>query len=87
MIEALACGTPVIAHPRGSVTEIIEPGVTGWIVESLEDAVMAIQKVSSLSRRRCRQVFEERFLVSRMAEDYVHLYQTPLEKRNDRVAI
>jgi len=86
MIEALACGTPVIAHRQGSVPEIIEPGVTGWIVESLDDAVVAIQQVSTLSRRRCRQVFEERFLVSRMAKAYVHLYQTLLEKRNASVA-
>jgi len=86
MIEALACGTPVIAHHQGSVPEIIEPGVTGWIVESIDDAVAAIRQVSTLSRRRCRQGFEARFLVSRMAKDYVHLYQTQLKKRNDRVA-
>jgi glycosyltransferase involved in cell wall biosynthesis len=86
MIEALACGTPVIAHRQGSVPEIIEPGVTGWIVNSLDDAVVAIQQVSTLSRRRCRQVFEERFLVSRMAKAYVRLYQTLLEKRNTSVA-
>ena len=85
MIEALACGTPVIAHRQGSVPEIIEPGVSGWIVNSMDEAVEAIQQVATLSRRRCRQVFEERFLVSRMAQDYVHLYQTQLEKRNDRV--
>jgi glycosyltransferase involved in cell wall biosynthesis len=86
MIEALACGTPVIAHHQGSVPEIIEQGVSGWIVESMDDAIAAIQQVSSLSRKCCRQVFEERFLVSRMAEDYIHLYQAQLEKRNDSVA-
>jgi len=86
MIEALACGTPVIAYHRGSVPEIIENGVTGWIVKSLDDALAAVQQVSTLSRRYCRQVFEERFLVSRMAKDYVYLYQTQLEKKNIRVA-
>jgi glycosyltransferase involved in cell wall biosynthesis len=86
MIEALACGTPVIAYHRGSVPEIIENGVTGWIVKSLDDALAAVQQVSTLSRRYCRQVFEERFLVSRMAKDYVDLYQTLLGKRNVRVA-
>jgi glycosyltransferase involved in cell wall biosynthesis len=86
MIESLACGTPVIAYHRGSVPEIIENGVTGWIVKSLDDALAAVQQVSTLSRRYCRQVFEERFLVSRMAKDYVDLYQTLLGKRNVRVA-
>jgi glycosyltransferase involved in cell wall biosynthesis len=86
MIEALACGTPVIAYQQGSVPEIIENGVTGWIVKSMDDALAAIQQVSTLSRRYCRQVFEERFLVSRMAKDYIYLYQTLLEKRNASVA-
>jgi glycosyltransferase involved in cell wall biosynthesis len=86
MIEALACGTPVIAYHRGSVPEIIENGVTGWIVKSLDDALTAVQQVATLSRRYCRQVFEERFLVSRMAKDYVDLYQTLLEKRHVRIA-
>jgi glycosyltransferase involved in cell wall biosynthesis len=86
MIEALACGTPVIAYHQGSVPEIIENGVTGWIVKSLDDALAAIQQVSTLSRRYCRQVFEKRFLVSRMAKDYVCLYQTLLEKRDASVA-
>jgi glycosyltransferase involved in cell wall biosynthesis len=86
MIESLACGTPVIAYHRGSVPEIIENGVTGWIVKSLDDALAAVQQVSTLSRRYCRQIFEERFLVSRMAKDYVDLYQTLLGKRNVRVA-
>src|SRR4030095_3527303 len=75
MIEALACGTPVIAYPRGSVPEVLEHGVTGWIVEGMEEAVQAVARVPALSRARCRQVFEERFSASRMAQDYVQLYQ------------
>jgi glycosyltransferase involved in cell wall biosynthesis len=86
MIESLACGTPVIAYDHGAVPEVLENGVTGWIVKSLDEALTAIQQISTLSRHRCRQIFEERFLVSRMADDYVHLYHNLLEKRNTRVA-
>lgn len=75
MIEALACGTPVIAYRCGSVPEVLENGVTGYIVEEIEEAVEAVTKLSSLSRQRCRQVFEERFLVTRMAQDYLRLYE------------
>jgi glycosyltransferase involved in cell wall biosynthesis len=75
MIEALACGTPVIAYRRGSVLEVLEDGVTGWIVEGLEEAVQAVKRVPLLSRSRCRQVFEERFSASRMVQDYVKLYR------------
>ena len=81
MIEAMACGTPVIAYPRGSVPEVLEDGVTGWIVESLEEAVQAVERVPLLSRSRCRQVFEERFAASRMVQDYVKLYRQLLAPR------
>jgi glycosyltransferase involved in cell wall biosynthesis len=76
MIEALACGTPVIAYCRGSVPEVIDDGVTGFIVTGLDDALAAAERVASLDRRRCRQVFEERFTASRMAGDYVAVYET-----------
>jgi glycosyltransferase involved in cell wall biosynthesis len=75
MIEALACGTPVIAYCRGSVPEVLEDGVTGWIVEGLEEAVQAVDRVPSISRQRCRQIFEERFSAPRMAQDYLRIYQ------------
>jgi glycosyltransferase involved in cell wall biosynthesis len=75
MIEALACGTPVVAWRGGSVPEVLEEGVTGYIVEDLEQAVRAVERVGRLSRRRCRQVFEERFTVARMAADYVRIYR------------
>lgn len=74
MIEALACGTPVIAYRRGSVPEVLEDGVTGWIVDGLEEAGQAVARVSTLSRKRCRQVFEKRFSASRMAQDYLRIY-------------
>ncbi|HEX4773649.1 MAG TPA: glycosyltransferase [Bryobacteraceae bacterium] len=63
MIEALACGTPVIAYPHGSVPEIIKDGVTGFIVDSVEGAAEAVRKLKSLDRRRCRDEFDRRFTV------------------------
>jgi glycosyltransferase involved in cell wall biosynthesis len=86
MIEAMACGTPVIAYARGSVPEVLEHGVTGWIVEGIEEAVQAVERVPALSRARCRQVFEERFSAARMAQDYVKLYRRLLALRAGRAA-
>jgi glycosyltransferase involved in cell wall biosynthesis len=71
MIEALACGTPVIAYRRVSVPEVLEDGVTGFIVDGLSDALWAVAQVSPLSRHLCRRVFETRFSASHMAQDYV----------------
>ncbi len=75
MIEAMACGTPVIAFNRGSVQEVIEDGVTGFVVEDIDGAVRAVKRIPTLSRRRCRDIFEERFSARRMAEDYVSIYE------------
>lgn len=75
MIEAMACGTPIIAYRKGSVPEVMEEGATGFIVQNLEDAVRAVELVPTLSRKRCREVFEERFVASRMAQDYLAVYQ------------
>lgn len=75
MIEAMAVGTPVIATPRGSVPEIIDDGVTGFIVDSLEDAVAAVGKVDTLDRRAIRSVFETRFSAHAMARRYLGLYR------------
>jgi glycosyltransferase involved in cell wall biosynthesis len=74
MIEAMACGTPVIAFNRGSVPEIIEDGLTGFIVEDEMSAVARVAKLLSLSRARVRRRFEERFTARRMAEDYLRTY-------------
>src|SRR5207248_6034929 len=74
MIEAAACGTPLIAWPRGSVPEIVRDGETGFLVESIEAAVAAVERISSLSRARVRRVFEERFSARRMARDYLAVY-------------
>src|SRR5439155_8484474 len=71
MIEAMACGTPVVAFRCGSVPEVMDDGITGFVVDGVEAAVAAVGRVPSLSRRRCRQVFERRFSVERMAADYL----------------
>jgi glycosyltransferase involved in cell wall biosynthesis len=75
MIEAMACGTPVIAFRRGSVPEIIEEGATGFIVENEAEALQAIRRLPELDRRRVRRGFERRFSSRRMAEEYVRYYQ------------
>jgi glycosyltransferase involved in cell wall biosynthesis len=75
MIEAMACGTPVIAYPYGSVPEVMEEGRTGFIVGNLEDAVDAALRVPQLSRERCREVFEQRFTAPRMAGAYLDVYE------------
>ena len=80
MIEALACGTPVIAWPHGSVPEIIEDGVTGFIVEGRRAAVEAVRRIGALSRATCRATFERRFTAQRMARDYLAVYRRIIER-------
>jgi len=75
MIEAMACGTPTIAFRRGSVPEVIDSGVTGYVVEDIEGALAALEKVAVFDREHCRQIFEERFSVNRMATDYLKIYE------------
>ena len=75
MIEALACGTPVIAFDSGSVPEIIENGITGFVVSNIDEAASAVGRISTLNRRRCRETFERRFSASRMASDYLDIYR------------
>jgi glycosyltransferase involved in cell wall biosynthesis len=81
MIEAMACGTPVIAWRRGSVPEIVEDGVTGFIVESEADAVEAIHRVRDLDRRTVRAVFDRRFTAWQMATNYLQLYRAAIDAR------
>jgi glycosyltransferase involved in cell wall biosynthesis len=76
MIEAMACGTPVIAFNRGSVPEIVEDGVTGFIVEDVTSAISAVEHLHLLDRQRIRERFEERFTARRMAEDYLAVYRS-----------
>jgi glycosyltransferase involved in cell wall biosynthesis len=81
MIEALACGTPVIGWNRGSVPEVIDNGISGFVVNSMQEALHAINCLDRISRSRCRQIFEERFLASRMARDYVEVYRSLQRKK------
>jgi glycosyltransferase involved in cell wall biosynthesis len=94
MIEAMACGTPVIAFRRGSVPEVLEHGASGFIVDTLEQAVAAVGRLASLDRGKVRAAFERRFTVERMARDYVEIYraltdirtQSAHERRSNRRA-
>lgn len=79
-IEAMACGTPVIAYDHGSMPEIIEPGVNGYLVNSQDEATEAAERVHQLDRHRCRRLFEERFSVQRMAQQYLTLYEQQLAR-------
>lgn len=75
VIEAMACGTPVIAYNRGSMPELIDHGVTGFLVDTFDEAVAAIARLGELDRRACRAAVERRFSVARMADDYLTLYR------------
>jgi glycosyltransferase involved in cell wall biosynthesis len=75
MIESLACGTPVVAYRGGSVAEVIEDGVTGFVVDDMDQAIDAACRVHTLERRACRDAFTRRFSASRMASAYVRLYR------------
>jgi glycosyltransferase involved in cell wall biosynthesis len=86
MIEAMACGTPIIAWRRGSVPEIIEDGVTGFIVENEDEAIEAIERIPDLDRRRVRAAFERRFTARHMAETYRRSFQKLLAVRDRNVA-
>jgi glycosyltransferase involved in cell wall biosynthesis len=79
MIEAMACGTPVIAFRGGSVAEVIDDGLTGFIVDSIDEAVEATRRIPVIDRKLCRRVFERRFSAQRMAWDYVHAYRRVIE--------
>jgi glycosyltransferase involved in cell wall biosynthesis len=80
MIEAMACGTPVLAFRHGSVSEIVDQGVTGAIVDTVDEAVRMLPRVIALDRRAVRRRFEQRFSSARMASDYVALYRSLLER-------
>ena len=75
MIEALACGTPVIAFDSRFVPDRIENGATGFVVSNLDEAASAVERTSTLNRWKCREAFEQRFSASRMASDYLDIYR------------
>jgi glycosyltransferase involved in cell wall biosynthesis len=82
MIEAMACGCPVIAMRRGSVPEVMDDGVTGFIVENVEEAIEACGKLHTLDRAAVRRQFDKRWTARRMAEDYVDVYQQLIDARS-----
>jgi glycosyltransferase involved in cell wall biosynthesis len=81
MIEAMACGTPVLAFRCGSVPEIVDPGVTGMIVETMDEAIRVLPQVLALDRRAVRQKFEQRFSAARMAKDYAQVYRSLVKQQ------
>jgi glycosyltransferase involved in cell wall biosynthesis len=81
MIEAMACGTPVIAFRSGSVPEVVDDGLTGFVVTGETEAIKAIEKISKLDRRRVRRHFESRFTTRRMAQEYLHHYMALVQKK------
>jgi len=85
MIEAMACGTPVIAWNKGSVPEIVEHGVTGFIVNSMEEAIDAVNNLHTIDRRKVREVFEKKFSVKKMVDSYLDAYdeQIKIKKLSD----
>jgi len=85
MIEALACGTPVVAYRRGSVPEVLSDGQTGFIVDDIEGATAAVRRLSGLDRHACRESFERNFTAARMANDYVRVYGTLASARQWKV--
>jgi glycosyltransferase involved in cell wall biosynthesis len=85
LIEALACGTPVLAYRRGSIPEILEDGITGFICDNLDEMVSALNRLPRIERQRCRQAFETRFTVTRMATNYVELYEKIIGEQRTRV--
>ncbi len=86
LIEALACGTPVLAYRRGGVSEIVDHGSTGYLSDTLEEMAHTVAWVPNLDRHRCRSAFEERFTVERMVQDYLLLYQRSVHQEKDRSA-
>jgi glycosyltransferase involved in cell wall biosynthesis len=87
MIEAMACGTPVIAYNRGSVAEIVEDGLTGFIVEDEISAVAAVDRLATLDRRTIRAEFEARFTARRMALDYLDAYHELVEAATPKIKL
>ncbi len=86
MIESMACGTPVVAYRTGSVPEVITDGVNGFVVDDLDGAVDAVQRLGELDRHAVRQSFEDRFTVDRMARDYIALFEHLVASRwRDRI--
>ncbi len=85
VVEAMACGTPTIAFERGSMAELIENGITGFMVKDVEEAVLRVNTVSEISRRECRERAEKRFSVDRMAMEYVGVYEKVMRRMSGKL--
>jgi glycosyltransferase involved in cell wall biosynthesis len=86
-IEAMACGTPVIAFRAGAVPEVIDDGLSGFVIRNVDEAVKALSRLDTLDRRKVRAVFEHRFTVERMAKDYLRIYSGLPDVRTDAARI
>jgi len=87
MIEAMACGTPTIAYRRGAIPEVLQHGVTGYVVDNQQQAITAVERITDLDRHTCRQVFEMHYTVERMAKDYVSVYKKITANPDDQAKI
>jgi hypothetical protein len=81
----MSCGTPVIAYPRGSIPELVEDGVSGFIVDDIPNGAKAVSGAAGLSRQQCRDYFERRFSAARMCEDYLGVYKSLVELNRESV--
>jgi glycosyltransferase involved in cell wall biosynthesis len=81
MIEAMACGTPIIGYPFGSVPEVVKHGVSGYVVSDLQGAVEATKQLDKLDRKKVRKHFEQHFTASRMTQDYLRIYERMVAQR------
>lgn len=86
-IEAMACGTPVVARPMGALPEVVMDGVTGYLARSVDDLARAVERIHRISRRECREHVANKFTVQRMASDYEHVYETLLSKVAGKVVM
>ena len=87
LIESLACGLPVVAYPLGSVPEIIEDEVSGFLVNNVHEASQALANISKIDRKECRRAFERRFTSKRMADDYLSIYQRIAKAETESIAL
>lgn len=87
MIEAMACGVPIVAHPFGSVPEVIEHGVSGFLVDDVDGAVRALDRISKIDRAMCRLQFEQRFTSKRMARKYLNIYERIIKPEVETTAL
>lgn len=81
VVEAMACGTPVIAYNKGSMPELIEDEINGFLVDDIDGALAALEKLSIIERKRCREIVEEKFSVGRMVDEYIKVYEKILKER------